>query len=225
MKYNVDDLNPSNPILIINEKEYSLNLLTLQIDILFKTKIDRLENIFIEINKRPILLFELIWLLLKDKSNFDYSPKKFKDAIFSELSTVEMTKSMMKNLSEVINKSMPIGMNTKNSDELRKINNLQNDDDGKPCYGVYYDTVAKRYGYTIEQFYNLTLRQLHILLIVIGDKSYDELEVQASLQGKKLRPRMKPLENTVESDTKLDDDAKELHERLMKEYKEKQGKL
>lgn len=225
MNYSIEDLNPLKPILIINDNEIELNLLTLHIDMKLKEKVDRLENVFAEINKTPMLLLDIIWILIADKSKFNNSKIDFKQAIFSAGNTVELTKNMMSKTSEVIAKSMPLVLNSKNYEELRKINNLQRDDDGTPCYGVYYDTIAKRYGYTIDQFYNLTLRQLHILLTVIGDKSYEELEIQATLQGKKLRPKIKALDIDTEADTKLDDDAKELHERLMKEYKEKQGKI
>ncbi len=222
MAFSVEELRPSNPTLVINEREFSLSLITLHIDARIKEKFGKLENIFTEIRKHPMKIFDVLWILIIDKAAFNNSPKELKSFVLSQGKTSEVTILITDTIHEAIGKSMPIIKNKKRYDELMKINQAK--EETKICYAVYYDTLAKRYGYSIDDFYNLTLRQLHILLNVVGDQSYEDLEVQAALQGKKLKPRMKPLDIEESDDKQLDDDAVAAHARLMKEYKERQGK-
>ena len=223
MQFSVEEFRPPCPIMFIEGEEFELSLITLNIDARLKEKISRLENIFEEIKKRPELLLEVIWLLVLDKSRFAFRYEKFKQRFLSSGSTVDQTKKCYEALSDSIARSMPLIKNKRRYDELNKIRNTQSDE-SKPCYGVYYDTIAKRYSYSIDQFYNLTLRQLHILLNVIGDKGYEELEVQAALQGKKLKPRIKFEDVSEEDDKKMDNEAAEIYARLKAEYEKKKGK-
>ena len=113
----------------------------------------------------------------------------------------------------------------KNSQRLKELNDIKNlDDESKPCYARYYDTLAKRYGYTIEQFYGLTLRQVHILLNTSNDQSYDELEVQAALMGRKLKPKMKMLDVSVEEEMDQEQDAMDALKRLRERYEGNNGR-
>lgn len=219
MPFTVEELRPANPILVI-DRDIPISLITLHIDSKFSASFGKLENVYSEIRRDPMRIFEAIWILILDKSEWKNSTA-FKHYCLSQNQTSEVTARMMGALQESIALSMPIIKNRERYNELMKINNSQ--ESRKPCYGVYYDTLAKRYGYTIDQFYELTLRQLHILLHIVGDQSYEEIEIQAALQGKKLKPRMKPLEFDEKEDKAMDEDAKEIHARLMKEYKEKQG--
>jgi hypothetical protein len=222
MSYSVEEFRPANPTLSINGRDFEISLITLHIDSKIKTKFTSLENIFDQIRIKPMRIFDALWILILDKAYFNHSQEKLKEAILSECKTSEVTGKIIEVFNEAIGKSMPIIKNKKRYEELLKINQTQ--EERKPCYAVYYDTLAKRYGYSIDEFYNLTLRQLHILLHVVGDQSYEEIEVQAALQGKKLKPRMKPLDIEEDDDKRLDEDAVAAHAQLMKEYNERQGK-
>lgn len=222
MAFSIEELRPANPIILVKGRELELSLITLKIDAKIKDKFGKLENIFDQVRKNPFSIFDALWILLLDKESFNNSRTDFSQFVLSAAKTSEVTISIMNAIHESIGKSMPVIKNKQRYDELLKIS--QTHEDRKPCYGVYYDTLAKRYGYSIEDFYNLTLRQLHILLNIVGDQSYEDLEVQAALQGKKLKPRIKPIDIEEKDDKILDDDAKDLHARLMEEYKKKQGK-
>ena len=224
MRYSVEEFRPTNPKLKLKSGEIELSLITLHIDSQLKEKVARLEDIFSSIKKNPILLYDILWILVIDKSAFGNSFKKFLETIYAEARTSEVTAGAMKLLSEVIAKSMPLIKNVKRNEELRKIRNLQNDENTQPCFGVYYDAPAKRYGYTIDQFYDLTIRQLHILLHIIGDKSYEEIEIQAALQGRKLKPQMKAIDIDEKVDKQMDDEAADTFARLRREYEENKNK-
>lgn len=221
MAFSVEELRPSNPTIAVNGRELDISLITLHIDSKIKERFGKLENIFSEIRKNSMVIFDALWILIIDKAHFNYSKNEMITALLSQGKTSEVSGEIVNKLYEAIGKSMPLIKNRARYDELMRINQAK--EETKVCYGKYYDAVGKRYGYSIDKFYDLTLRQLHILLHVIGDQSYEEIEIQAALQGKKLKPRMTPLDIEEDDDKKLDEDAVAAHAQLMKEYKEKQG--
>ena len=121
---------------------------------------------------------------------------------------------------ECQDKSMPKNKNIKLKKELDRIN-VANDE--KPlCYGEVYDIFAKRYGYNLDEFYNLTTRQIHALLKIIDKKTYDELSVEASLHGVKLKERIQYNEEFSDKEVeKQEKQAIDFLKRARKEYEEK----
>jgi len=91
-----------------------------------------------------------------------------------------------------------------------------------------FDIFAARYAWTIDEFYQLTEKQLSALIPVIQDAKRAEYKQQAALQGKKLKdaPSAKELFNNEvsEDDQKARDDmAKGAYNRLKDRFL--QGKL
>ncbi len=79
--------------------------------------------------------------------------------------------------------------------------------------------IAARYGYTIDDFYRLTSRQLAALVPVIDNAKHKETELKAALQGRKLKPRPESVLNvTREEEKQQDKQAEELHNRLKQRF-------
>lgn len=221
MEYKIQDLRPNNVFIELYDLELEIGLLTLHKTNLILETIGDINNINEILKNNPLLLFDVIWILLVNKSDFK-NKKEFKNAIFSIAKTSEVSARLKDSLFEVMRRSTPKMKNTKKYDELLKLNELQGN--AKVCYGVYYDRLAKRYGYTLDQFYELTVAQLNILLMVSSDESYHDIEIQAALQGKKLKAKMQYDDVDEKTDAELDKEADEMLKRLQAEYKSKQGK-
>ena len=224
MSYLLEELNPSCPILQIDGKEIKLSLITLHKEVAFAEKYGSFQDVFEHLRKKPEDILEVMFELLEDKTQFKNSPEVFKKFIFSITSKEkieEKSTKMFEALQDATSKSMPLIKNMKRHKEIQQINSAG--EETKPCYVVYYDALAKRYGYTIEQFYSLTLRQVHLLLKVIGDKTYEELEIQAALQGKKLKPRMNFDDISPEQEAANEEQAFEALRELQKKYQDKKA--
>lgn len=220
MSFEIEELKPKNPILIIDSKEIELSIITLKIDVIFKEQYGGLSKIFDVVNETPEKLIDIVWELVIDKPKFKSNLEVFKKFVYSSRGSIATwAKDMTACLYESINKSQPLIKNLKRYKELQDINGAQSSD--KPCYGAYYDAIAKRYSYTLEEFYQLTLRQLHILLKVIGNESHKELEIQASLHGRELKQRMNFQDITPEEDEDQDNQALKRLAEMQKEYEEK----
>lgn len=220
MQYSISDLRPNNPILCIGDKTFSISLITLQIESLLKEQFCELNLIHDKINKNPLIIFDIVWMLIINKSEFK-NATEFKNFIYAQAKTSEVAGGIRDAVYDSFYKSMPKVKNKAKYDELLKIN--QANESSKICYGIYYDKIAKRYGYSIDNFFNLTLGQLHILLTVSSDQSYEEIEMQAALQGRKMKARMKFEDVEEKEDKKLDEGAQDIFKRLQNEYKAKQG--
>lgn len=223
MQFSVEEFRPQNPLVEIAQREIELSLITLHIDARFKEQFGGIDKIYSEITKNGARLFDAVWILLIDKSIYGYSKEKFKEEILSAGDTFNFSRNLTNAINTCIAHSMPLIKNKKMQDDFNKINQAAGNENAKPCYGKYYDKLAKRYGYSIDQFFNLTLRQLHILLNVINDESYKEIEVQAALLGRKLKPKLEAMELTEDQDKKLDNEAQDAYARLKREYEERKA--
>jgi hypothetical protein len=220
MSYQIIDIRPPKPVLKIDSKEIKLSFITLDILNIFTAEYGGISAIYDAIEEDPMNVFTVIWQLIIDKNRFNYSaPSFYKYCAKAKESLLDITKKMMDCLDYSIKSSMPLIKNKKRLDELNKIRNIQANE--APCYAKYYDTIASRYGHDLDQFYSLTLRQLHILLKTIEDKSYDELEIQAALAGRKLKPRMEFEDISEEQEKSREEDAQDALERLKKEYEQR----
>lgn len=226
MSYKAEELRPNKPVFVLNNKEIVFGLLTIEKEVQFIDKFGSLQKMYDLIKKEPQHIFDVCYELIENKNLFKNSLEVFKAEIYSiktKLSLIDLSISFSNIFNDIIVKSMPLIKNKKRYDDIQKLKGFQNESDGS-CYAVYFDAVAKRYGYTLDQFYQLTLRQLHIILKTINDKSYEELEVQAALQGKKLKPRIVFEDISEEQDKENEKQALEALEMLNKRYKEQQGK-
>lgn len=220
MSFKLEEFNPAKPVLVLDSKGFELSLITLQKEVQIKEKHGSLNDVFGNLKET---LFQVIWILLEDKKHFNNSFKNFENFILSNTnndSLVETAKKTSEVFNEVVYKSMPLIKNAKRHKEISQIKNQNKE--SQICYVSYFDTVSKRYSYTIEEFYNLTLRQLHMLLEQIGDATYEELEIQAALQGKKLKPRVKFDDVSEEQEKENEQEAMDALKRLQEKYKNNQ---
>ena len=224
MAYTVEEFNPVDSTLVINKRPFAVLKVTLRVDLLVKKEFGGINKAFESIEKDPLNLLNLFWILVKDKAFFKHDVEAFKKYVFGAsepLKDLSMKMSLV--LQETIRDSMPLIVNAKRYKEIQEV--LSTTTDSKPCYVRYYDTIAKRYGYSIEQFYDLTLRHVHMLLQIIGDASYEELEVQAALNGKALQPRIQYDHNISEEEVQeQEDDAMAALLELQRKYKENKDK-
>lgn len=222
MNYNFDEFNPSPPILALPLGEVALSNITLKHLTRIEETYGGLAKIFEEINKNAKTLIKVLWDLVLDKAFFKYSYKEFENHFLSH-DIVKTSEEGYRVLNKAVATSMPLIKNPKRYKELQKIKKAQSENQSTiSCYGEIYDRIATRYGYTVEEFYNLTLRQVHILLEKLEDGRYKDLEVQASLMGKKLKPRVTYSDFSEEQEADQEADAQEAFKRLQKEYQERQ---
>jgi len=224
MAYSVEDLNPKNPVLKIDDKEIVISLITLNIQVELAETYGSLEIAFKLLQKQPVEIIKLIWVLIKDKSIFDYNFEVYQEFIFKTAEgTNTWAKDMKRCLDSSIYKSMPMIKNLKRQRQIRDMKSPENDTN-EICYASYFDIVASRYGaYTLEQFYELTLRQVHIFLKTIDSKKYDELEIQAALLGKKLQPKMEFNDISEEQEEQQEEQAMKALKELQAEYLKNKG--
>ena len=218
MAFTVDELNPSKPMAVIGDYEVEFNLLSLRITVRINELYESLEKCIKVINEKPLELLPISWMLLADKELFNNKYVSYVEYIQTHETSLNWATKLSTAVYACITRSMPLIKNKKREDELRKIMDASGDAK-EVCYAEYYDTLANRYGYTLEDFYDLTLRAIHILLTTCSDKSYEDLEIQAALQGKKLEPRMKQIEIDEKKDEEMDKEAEEMLARLKQNYK------
>jgi len=224
--FTVEDFNPRKPVLIIDNLEIELSLITLEKDVIFKDKYGSINKIFEKIKENPFIIFDVVWILVIDKSIFNHNFENFKNTLQDKKTEQSLTTKaslMSECLNDCFVKSMPLIKNKKRYKEIQEIKG--GTEDSKPCYARYFDTVAKRYGYKIDEFYNLTLRHLHILLKTIGDKQHEELEVKAALADKKLTPRIKYEDISEEQEEDQEKQAQEALKSLKERYEKTQKEL
>lgn len=223
MSFNIEEISPRNPVLIVDGAEIHLMALTLRADVSLKYKYGTLVKVYDSIKENPSELLDIIWFFVKDKKLYNDKPENFKNYLFKARESItDIAQKIKACLDEAVNTSMPLIKNKKRYKELQAINDSQTDE--TPCFLEYFDSISKRYGYTLDSFMDLTLRQVHMLLNLVGDKSYEELEVQAALQGRKLKPRMKFLDVSEEEEMDQEQQALDALKRLQEDYKAKQNK-
>lgn len=219
MNYTADQLKPSNPVILIDGMEVELSLLTLSKTVKLQELYGELHLMYEKIAKDASMLLDIFWHLVIRKEMFDYRISTFKLSIQSK-PLKDLGAELIEIFNTIVVNSMPLVINKKRMDDINKLKKAT--DDGKPCYAKYYDALAKRYGITLNEFYELTLRQITAHLETINDEAYSELEVQASLAGKKLKPRIVYNQVTEEEEKEQEKEALDAVARLQKEYEERQ---
>lgn len=217
MSFTVEEFSPSNPRLIIDGKEYFYSLITLQKEVFFIKKYGSTQKMLEALNKSSLEIFAITWELV-DKSQWNF---KYGEFVSFLSNCKEDKKRLGAKLSDcfydAVNLSNPIIKNIKRHQEAQKIAGIKTN--SSPCYGVYFDRISKRYGKSLEEFMNLTLRQLHILLKVSEDEAYKELEIQAQLRDKKLKERPTFNEATIEEEKAHEEQGESAISRLQAAYK------
>lgn len=84
---------------------------------------------------------------------------------------------------------------------------------------MIYDALASRYGYTINEFYELTLRQVTQLLKVSRKAKHKELAQDAALHCVKLKETMQPIDVSDEERGEQDKQASAALDRLRERHK------
>lgn len=223
MGYKSEELRPSKPIILVDNRQIYLSLLTLEKEVFIIDTYGSMAKLISEIEKEPLKILEVIWLFLIDKKEYKYSPENFKNYLYAAREPLpNLARKCMSAFDEIRIKSAPLIKNIQRYKDINAINSTTAD--SSPCYVTYYDSLAKRYGYTLDTFFNLTLRQVHMLLKTANDESYKELEVKANLAGRKLKPRIVYEDITEEQDKENEAHAMDAVARLRKEYEEKQGR-
>lgn len=216
MSYEIEELNPIKSVLIIDSLEMGISPITLHHEVIFKNKYGSIAKMFEELNEEPTKIMSIMWDLLEDKNIFKNNYKIFHNSCMAAKEpTLDWSKKMKQCLDATTSNSFPLIKSVKRQKELAQIKNTENK---KPCFAVYYDSISSRYNYTITEFYKLTLRQIHIMLKTINDKKYEELEIQAALNGVKLKPKMVYDDISEEQDEEQEEAANEAFKRLKDEY-------
>lgn len=217
MSYLLEELRPPNPTIEMGELTLEFSLITLNLTVKFTALYGSLNETLDVINKDATQIFKITYAMLLDKSKF-VTQKSFEKYMFSNMKNlVDVGSELTRVFHESVIASLPQLKNRKLQSEFNKAIGA---DETKICYGKYYDMVASRYSYTLDKFMELTLRQLVIVLDISGDSSYEELEVQAALAGRKLNPRVKALDIDEKTDAKQDADAQEMFKEKMRKFQQ-----
>ena len=213
MVYTLEELNPVNVVLNINENKIILKKLSIGVELDIVVNHISIEDLIRFDAENISITLDVLWELTDNKKDFNNSKITFINKVLSTKNALSFNKTLHASLIKVIHDSRPV-------QSLKRSTRVQ-EEGVKPCYAKYFDIIAKRYGYTLQDFYNLTLRQIHIILKTINSESYKELETQAALLGRQLKPRNEEIELTQEEEDAQDEMAMALQKRLMDEYKEK----
>jgi len=223
MGFQLHEFSPAQVVLKIDTKSIDLSFMTLAINTKIHDEYGSVADVFKSLDADPPKIIDVIWLLVLDKNQFGESIEGFKKFVFSSRQpTGEWAKEMTRCLYDIITKSSPVIKNAKRYEEMQEIKGGL--DKKEICYATYYDSIAMRYGYDIPTFYNLTLRQLQIMLMTIRDETHSELEIQAALNGRELKSRIKFEDITEEQEADNESQALDALAQLQKEYEEKKDK-
>lgn len=220
MAYELQDLYPQKYVLKLGNSDFELSLITLKKEVWFKYHYGSIQDAIDSLNKDPLQIFKLIWELLEDKSLFK-DIETFKKYCMQVKNKDELGFKMSEGFNHSIAQSMPLIKNVKRYKDIQEIKGAA--DSNKPCYVKYFDRLSNRYGWSLDKFMELTLRQLHMMLKAVNDGEYEDLTVQAALVGAKLQPRMEFEDITEEEEAQQDADALAALKRLQEDYKKRQG--
>lgn len=217
MNYTIEEFKPLNTELTIDNVSYFYSPLTLHHEVIFINLYGSIPKMLKKLSDEPTEIFKISWQLI-DQSRFNYNYAEFLKVLTEcNEEKIELGKKLNTLLNQSIAQSQPLIKNIKRYKESQEI--AASKSESKPCYAVYYDRLAKRYSYTIDQFYSLTLRQVHILLKTSEEESYKELEIEAALRDKKLKDRPKYEDIPIEQEQQQEAQAIDAMKRLKAAHK------
>lgn len=228
LEFNIEELKPYPVFVEVKDEEVELLPFNLNHEVYVIKHFKDLNSMISLMNKsnktkEEILhqtthLLNLTWTLIKDKEQFKNSKANFVNSFINNKHIKAGRKLSDAIIDSIIN-SLP------RQDKIAASDLDGNSGEGnKICYANYYDRLAKRYGLSIDDFYNMTLRQVHGLLVISGGEEYKELEVKAAIAGRKLKPRIETRYTSREEEASNDLQAKEAVAELQKLYEERQKK-
>lgn len=224
MQYDYNEFYVSNLLITLNSREIELLPLSLKNLQRLEDKFCELKNLEDFIKNDPKQLFKVIWLFVANKEQFSYSYTDFLNFINAG-SILDNTKTVYKTLHKLIVNSSPIVKNKERHEAIQAIKKAKSEENNtKPCFANIYDKFASRYSMSIDSFYDMTMRQVHALIEVMDKNEHKELEVQAALMGKKLKPKLNAHAIDAEEDERLDQEAESMLERIKKEYEMNKAK-
>ncbi|NJM55067.1 MAG: hypothetical protein HC841_03345 [Verrucomicrobiae bacterium] len=193
MEVQIQELRPAPLSVTIGDKSYRLRPFNLDDEVWainrFGSTNKMGELAAMPSEENPFVIFEALWHLLADRPEWPNYEAFIKDLTsHGKGFLIKASQAGFNALKLSLANSAPL---VKNPERMKVLHRQAQAQGASPvCYARYYDTIARRYGFTLDQFYNLTLRQLHLLLRASQDGDYQALEVQAALAGRKLQPRM-----------------------------------
>lgn len=224
MNFKYDELAPHNPVLCLVDFDLEIQILNLNHLAYIDQKYNSIQGLLDQIKITPETLIDALWYLLKDKIIFSYKKSLFKELFFSG-DIIENSKNGYTCLTQAITYSMPLIKNEKRYKEIQQIKKAQNENQSSiMCYGAIYDSLANRYGLSLKDFYELSLRQIHILLEKASSGLHKDLEIQAALMGKKLQPKLEFNDFSEEQEKENEEEAMDALKRLQEQYKKNQEK-
>jgi len=172
-------------------------------------------------NGESVAIYSGIYTTLIDK-NVSYS--QFVKTMLAQKDAKKTLGILATHLTFLIKNAQPL---IKNPKRLKEINAALGKEEGDHShegnYAVFFDKIARRYGYSFKDFYTLTSRQLHACFKAMETEDYKELEVRAALAGRKLKEQIKYHDFTEEQEAEHIDQAEaaiERHKERMKKAKE-----
>jgi hypothetical protein len=188
---NLFDFNPPRQRIQIDSAFYVLNALSIKYMALIKQKYNtfrHFRSIFSIANKnifKPQFALCAAWLtyILLEKNNFFKSAIHFEKKFFNQ-----KTEIYTRNINALIctvNDSQPIhnvGQAIKNDNE--------NQDENEEDFSLLYIIISREIsGYTVDRFYDLTLRQINQIQKDLQKEKNQEIEFQAKIHGAKIVKR------------------------------------
>lgn len=226
MSLQLHELKPPLVKIVLDQKVFMLKPFTLNEEVEVIHKFGSMKNTMGFLNspteKNPYTVFILAWQLLEDKEYFGTLDKFIKSCKGnSKRAFIRAGQSCFKGVKQSIEDSGPLIKNPERMAFLHKQAVMQGKEKEQVCYASYFEKISSRFGYTINEFYELTMRQLHALLKCISNSKYEELEVQAVLAGRKMKPRIEYDDITPEQEKENEKAGENAHAELQRRFKER----
>lgn len=211
MGFSFSDLLGNRIEITICDKEFELSLITIEKHLRIVEMCGSINNLFEHFKKENLALLDFVYMLIKDKT--DLSKSDYYNLYLKTPDKIELGKQLQIKIQQIIKASYSeVREKSQNEIDMEILNSAVSGDNDK-CIGKAYDLLAKRYGYTLQDFSQLTLKQLDILLEVCSESVVDEFDTQAALHGRKTKPRMKVKKTEKKEDEALDKMMKEIYEK------------
>lgn len=222
---NYDQLNPAKSFIILEGDVYELSPFSLRKMVDLGTLINPenpekgLEVLNDAMNQDQ--LYDLVYYFLEDKDTYP-TYCNFKKAVDEDKDCTD--ENLRIALQETINNSQPIFTEkeiTKIKEEVEQ-SDVEEIADSARNWVHMYTLYAMAIPITIEQFYNMTMRQIHAILKEIIAEKQKNLTLQASFYGKRIVTQAKTPKPAF--DKKTDEQLLKLAEENLKKWQSKANK-
>lgn len=219
MNISLEEFNPYIDAVILNGQSFQTRAFDLSAEVWAAKHFGSLAS-YIEKLKAgdPAAIYAAFYTLLETKE-YNYGAFVRHFVLKGKEKPREVAQKIIDHLSQLVLDAQPLVKNPKRMKEISEalgrgeLPNAYN-------YAVYFDRVAKRYGYTVKDFYSLTSRQLHAIFKAMQVTDREELEVKAALHGKQLKDKIHYYDISPEEEKAHEEQAYDALERLRKRAKE-----